>query len=161
MHICYPFSLCTSKNLLIRIHIKLFCIILSAKYNNFKNGEILSGLHSLLSKKLIERVIGVFFFIPRPKLLYKIYLRFLDDCVQNTWNFVFEIWEMVKKIKLDIDRLFLVWKMKRSSILVKYVYREHFFNYQNQKQFICVRFYFLYLFLNLKNKILCILDTIM
>ena len=46
--------------------------------------------------------------------------RFLHVCVQTTWNLVFEIWEIVEKIKLDIDRLLLVTKMKKSSILTKY-----------------------------------------
>ena len=48
-------------------------------------------------------------------------VQFLHVCVQNTYNFVPKIWEMVKKIKTDIDRLLLVLIIKKNSwyILLK------------------------------------------
>ena len=51
------------------------------------------------------------------KLASFIDFRFLHVCVQNTENFVFEIWEMVEKIKTDIDRQFFICQIKKSSIL--------------------------------------------
>ena len=58
--------------------------------------------------------------------IWKIYwvrisgIRLLHVCVQATWNLVFKIWEIVEKIKTDVDRPFLVSKMKKSLILAKY-----------------------------------------
>ena len=50
------------------------------------------------------------------KLANLIDFRFLDVYVQNKYKFDFKIWQMVEKIKTDVDGL-LVWKMKESSIL--------------------------------------------
>ena len=47
--------------------------------------------------------------------------KFLHVCVQNTLHFDLKILEMVNKIKKDVDKLLLVSKMKKSSILVKYI----------------------------------------
>ena len=34
-------------------------------------------------------------------------------------NLCFQFWEMVEKVKRDVNRLLLAWKMKKCSILVK------------------------------------------
>ena len=47
--------------------------------------------------------------------------RFLHVCVQSTQNFIFKIWEMVVKIKRDVNRLLLGSKFKKSLILAKYI----------------------------------------
>ena len=46
--------------------------------------------------------------------------------VQNLITFL-KIWEMVKMIKTDVDRLLLGWKIKKSSILVKSIGKIVFF----------------------------------
>ena len=48
-------------------------------------------------------------------------VQFLRVFVQSTPNFVFKLWEIVEKMKTDVDRLLLVSKMKKSSILGKYI----------------------------------------
>ena len=62
---------------------------------------------------------------------------------------------MVKKIKTDVDRLLLVTKLKKSSILAKYI--NNYFYSQSQKKSTYVRF--VCHFANFKKKILCTLDT--
>ena len=57
--------------------------------------------------------------------------RFLNFCVQSVWNFVSEISEMLEKTKMNVKRLLLVWKFKKSSILTKYI--KDFFHYYNKK----------------------------
>ena len=47
-------------------------------------------------------------------------IRFLHVCIQITRNLVLKIWKIVEKIKTDVNRLLLISKMKKSSILEKY-----------------------------------------
>ena len=51
--------------------------------------------------------------------------KFLYVCAQNTKNFVLKIWEMVKKIKVDVDRQLSVWGMKKSSHELATVLKYH------------------------------------
>ena len=55
------------------------------------------------------------------KLANFIDFRFLHLCIQSTLNFVFKLWEIVEKMKTGADRLPLVSKMKKSSIIRKYI----------------------------------------
>ena len=59
------------------------------------------------------------------KLANFIDFRFLHVCVQSAYNFFFKFWEMIETIKTDVDRLLLVSKFKKSSIVKKYI--ENFF----------------------------------
>ena len=59
------------------------------------------------------------------KLANFIDFRFLHVCVQNTWDFVFKIYKIVKKIKTNVGRLLSISKMTKGSILAKCM--EHFF----------------------------------
>ena len=45
----------------------------------------------------------------------------LHVCIQSTLNFVFKLWTIVEKIKTGIDKLLQVSKMKKSSLLGKYI----------------------------------------
>ena len=55
------------------------------------------------------------------KLKNFIDFRFLHVCVQSTSDFVSKISEMSEKIIVDVDRLLLIPKVKKSSILAKYI----------------------------------------
>ena len=55
------------------------------------------------------------------KLANLIDFRFHHVCVQSAWTFLPKIWEKLEKIKTDVDRLLLVSKLKKSSILAKYI----------------------------------------
>ena len=58
---------------------------------------------------------------------------------------------------MDVDRLLLVSKFKKNSILAKYI--GTFFSIVKTKSSLSTFFLSFYHFPNLKNKILCILDT--
>ena len=47
--------------------------------------------------------------------------------------FFFNIWEMVEMIKTDAIRLLLVAKLKKSSVLAKYIRKIFFVQCQNKK----------------------------
>ena len=67
------------------------------------------------------------------KLVNFIDFRFLHVYVRTTWKVVFKIWEIVKKIKMDVDRLLLVSKIKKSSILAKYT--ENFLHFHHMRRY--------------------------
>ena len=64
------------------------------------------------------------------KLANLIDFKFLHVCVQNTKNSDLKIWEMVEKIKTDVDRQLLVSKLKKMFNFSN-IYRKFFTHYQN------------------------------
>ena len=54
-----------------------------------------------------------FFFLEKSKVHGNNLVQFLHVDDQNTINFVFITWEMVEKMRTDVDRLLLVLKMKK------------------------------------------------
>ena len=89
------------------------------------------------------------------KLANFIDFGFLDVYVQSPWNFVFKIRKIVEKLKMDVDRLLLVSKLKKSSNLGIYI--EKFVSILKPKV-VYVRFHLHYHFPNFENKIVCILE---
>ena len=69
-------------------------------------------------------------------------VQFLHVYAQNILNFVYNVWEMIEKIKTDVDRLLL-------TLITK----------QTCRQSIYVRFYLFHHLPNFENKMLSVLDT--
>ena len=58
-------------------------------------------------------------------------VQFLHVCVQNRKNFIIKNWEMVEKIKTDVDRLLLVSTMKKQCPIY-FAETELFFNFETK-----------------------------
>ena len=50
------------------------------------------------------------------KLANLIDIRFLHVCVYSTENFMSKIWEMLEKLKTDVDRLLMISKLKKTAL---------------------------------------------
>ena len=58
-------------------------------------------------------------------------VQFLHVYTQNIYNFVFEIREMIEKVKLDVDRLLLILIMQ-NKISIDFAKIEIFFIFQSK-----------------------------
>ena len=58
--------------------------------------------------------------------------QFLYVYVQNIWNFALKVWEILEKMKTDVDRLVLVFIMK-TNVPIYFAKIELFFIFKTKK----------------------------
>ena len=73
-------------------------------------------------------------------------------------KFVFKIWEMIEKIKADVDRLLLVKKYNKKNCTICFVKIQLFSILKPKVVYIYVCFYLFYHFPNFEKEILCTSD---